>query len=326
MARTDIFDETTAAADVADTETNQEATVTEPTTEPTTETKPVESDVDKAAKQAAADAEHLPNVETFKSVVTAAVEAADPSTGTVSEADLDKVAEAYRGVTGGIKYKNLAKDFVDESMKAALPAGEYIKAVSYNEVSEKLRTTKPAPKAAAPKVDPKEAFGERVAVIELGLALLTDRVPEDAEDYEVPSTEVAYSQASAYLDWLEADEATRGEEPELSGIAAAAVKVFQGKGIGGRRAGGATGPRQPFTGVRRNVGNHISSAFEGVESGTFLTVSEIVKHRSEEYGDDAPSSGAVSARLFPQGDASKCNVEGITPGTNDAGTKGATKN
>ncbi|QAY16737.1 hypothetical protein SEA_FELIXALEJANDRO_102 [Gordonia phage FelixAlejandro] len=322
MARTDIFDETTTDADtVVATETNQEDTVTEPTTE----TKATESDVDKAAKQAAADAEHLPNVETFKSVVTAAVEAADPSTGTVSEADLDKVAEAYRGVTGGIKYKNLAKDFVDESMKAALPAGEYIKAVSYNEVSEKLRTTKAAPKASAPKVDPKEAFGERVAILELGLSLLTDRVPTEAEDYEVPSTDAAYHQASAYLDWIEADEATRGEEPELSPIAAAAVKVFQGKGIGGRRAG-TSAPRAPFTGTRRNVGNHISSAFEGVESGTFLTVSEIVKHRSEEYGDDAPSSGAVSARLFPQGDPSKCNVEGITPGTNEAGTKGATKN
>ncbi|QDF17942.1 hypothetical protein HWD07_gp032 [Gordonia phage John316] len=323
MARTDIFDETTTDdSTVVATETNQEDTVTEPTTE----TKPAtESDVDKAAKQAAADAEHMPNVEKFKAVVTEAVEAADPSTGTVSEADLDKVAEAYRGVTGGIKYKNLAKDFVDESMKAALPAGEYIKAVSYNEVSEKLRTTKAAPKASAPKVDPKEAFGERVAILELGLQLLTDRVPAEAEDYEVPSVDAAYNQAIAYLNWSEADEATRGEEPELSPIAAAAVKVFNGKGIGGRRTG-TSAPRAPFTGTRRNVGNHISSAFEGVESGTFLTVSEIVKHRSEEYGDDAPSSGAVSARLFPQGDASKCNVEGITPGTNEAGTKGATKN
>ncbi|UTN91255.1 hypothetical protein SEA_POKYPUPPY_96 [Gordonia phage PokyPuppy] len=320
MARTDIFDDTDETT-TDNTETTQEATVTEPTAAPTAST----DDVDKAAKQAAADAEHMPNVETFKRVVTEAVDAADPSTGTVSEADLDKVAEAYRGVTGGIKYKNLAKEFVDESMKAALPAGEYIKAVSYNEVSEKLRTTKAAPKASAPKVDPKEAFGERVAVIELGLALLTDRVPAEAEDYEVPSTEAAYSQASAYLDWLDADEETRGEEPELSGVAAAAVKVFQGKGIGGRRVG-ASGPRQPFNGVRRNVGAHIASAFEGVESGTFLTVNDIVKHKSEEYGDDAPSSGAVSARLFPQGDASKCNVEGITPGTNSAGTKGATKN
>ncbi|AUV60699.1 hypothetical protein HOS75_gp031 [Gordonia phage SteveFrench] len=325
MARTDIFDEEITTTDDVSTEapTNeaQEATVTEPTQTPAST-----EDVDKAAKQAAADAEHLPNVEAFKTVVTEAVEAADPSTGTVSEADLDKVAEAYRGVTGGIKYKNLAKDFVDESMKAALPAGEYIKAVSYNEVSEKLRTTKPAPKATAPKVDPKEAFGERVAVLELGLSLLTDRVPTEAEDYEVPSTDAAYNQATAYLDWLEADEETRGEEPELNGIAAAAVKVFQGKGIGGRRASGGGGVRQPFNGVRRNVGAHITSAFEGVESGRFLTVSEIVKHKSEEYGDDAPSSGAVSARLFPQGDASKCNVEGITPGTNEAGTKGATKN
>ncbi|ATW61183.1 hypothetical protein SEA_HARAMBE_88 [Gordonia phage Harambe] len=314
MARTDIFDtDVDFDTDIETiTETNQEDNVTENTAD------------DKAAKVAAADAEHLPAVEAFKQVVTEAVEAADPSTGTVDAVALEKVAEAYRNVTGGIKYKNLAKDFVDESMKAALPAGEYIKAVSFNEVSEKLRTTKAAPKASAPKVDPKVAFGERVAILELATELLTNRVPEEAEGYEVPSTEAAFNQANEWLDWKEADEETRGDEPELTGIAQAAVKVFQGKGVGARRSSGGT--RAPFTGVRRNVGNHIASAFEGVAPGTFLTVSEIVKHRSEEYGDDAPSSGAVSARLFPQGDASRCNIPGITPGVNAAGVKGATKN
>ena len=100
MTRADIFDESVEATEV---EAN-EAPVTEaPATQPT------ESD-DKAAKQAAADAEHLPNVEAFKQVVLQAVENADSATGTVSEADKEAVAAAYREVTGGIKYKNLAKD------------------------------------------------------------------------------------------------------------------------------------------------------------------------------------------------------------------------
>nr|DAK84422.1 MAG TPA: hypothetical protein [Caudoviricetes sp.] len=309
MTRADIFDESVEATEV---EAN-EAPVTEaPATQPT------ESD-DKAAKQAAADAEHLPNVEAFKQVVLQAVENADSATGTVSEADKEAVAAAYREVTGGIKYKNLAKDFVDEGMRQSLADTEYIKAVSFNEINDKLRVTKAAPKSAAPKADPKEVFADRVAAISLALELIEANVPEEAADYELPSTEAAFNQAQEYIDWLNEDPETRGEAPELSPIAAAAVKIYQGKAAG-KRAGTAAGTRTPFTGTRRNVGNHILSAFEDKEPGTFLTVSEIVKHRSEEYGDDAPSSGAVSARLF-----NGKGVEGVEATTNAEGTKGAVK-
>lgn len=320
-ARTDIFD---APSDV---EEAAEPTITPDTEEDTTVTETQAPEApksegfldEKAAKLAAQDAEHLPNVEAFQAVVDEAVEAADPSTGTVSEADLERVATAYREVTGGIKYKNLARDYVDKGMSAALEESEYIRAVAYNEVNLKLRTTKAAPKAAAPKVDPKEAYAARVAAAQVALEYLESNPPEDAVDFEVPSTEAAYNQATEYLDWVNADEDTRGDEPELDGVAAVAVRIIQGKGQGLRKATGG-GARAPFNGTRRNVGNHITEAFEGHPSGTFLTISEIVKFDSAEYGDDHPSSGAVAARL-----AGKSVPEGIEAAVNDEGTKGAVK-
>lgn len=309
MTRADIFDE---AAEIENTDVTPEPEVTEAPAAPTAD--------EKAAKQAAADAEHLPNVEAFKAVVLTAVENADEATGTVSQADLDAVATAYRDVSGGIKYKNLAKDFVDESMKSSLSDGEYIKAVSFNEVSEKLRVTKAAPKAAAPKVDPKEAYADRLAALQVAMDYLESNVPEDAEDYELPSTEAAYNQVVEHIAWegTPADQ-REGSAPELSPIASVALKVIKGKGQGLRKAGGG-GTRAPFTGTRRNVGAHIESAFADQPSGTFLTVSEIVKHTSEEYGDDHPSSGAVAARL-----GGNSVPAGIVAGVNAEGTKGATK-
>ena len=309
--RTDIFDETDETVEVA--QTDVEATEA-----------PAPAD-DKAAKQAAADAEHEPKVEAFKAIVREVVEAADETTGSVSEAGLERAAEAYRNVTGGIKYKNQAKEFVDEGMKSHLSANEYTIAVAYNEVSEKLRVTKAAPKATAPKIDPKEAYADRVAALQVALDYLESNVPEEAEGYELPSTDAAYNQAAEYIGWTEEDAETRGEAPELTPVAQAAVKVIQGRGLGGRKASGGGIARAPFTGTRRDVGAHIVNAFADKASGEFMTVSEIVKTRSDEYGDDAPSSGAVSARLFPKGDASKCNVEGVIPGVNSDGVKGATK-
>lgn len=324
MARNDIFD---SADDFDGDEPTQtpEPQAQTPEPQPEVEAAPEATDKadDKAAKQAAADAEHLPAVEEFKAAVEAAVEAADPSTGTVNLNDLDTISSAYRAVTGGIKYKNLAKNYVDDSMKAALPAGEFIKAVSYNEIAERLRTTTPAPKATKPKVDPKVAYGERVASLQLAAELLEELATDEVEGFEIPDTSRAFEEAKAHIEWSRADEETRGEAPELGSIASQAVKAFNGRAQG--RRGNAKSGGSTFTGTRRNVALHIESAFANLEPGDFLTISEIVNHRSDEYGDDHPSSGAVAARLFPGGDASRSNVSGVTPAHSAEGVKGAIK-
>lgn len=330
MARTDIFNSDDLDLDTEAPETAFEEGMDEAPAEGTevvAEAPAEESADDKKAKQAAADAEHLPAVEDFKTAVTEAVDNADESTGTVSLDDLNKVGEAYREVKGGIKYKNLAKTWVAEQMSASIKDGEFTKAVAFNEVNEHLNTQTASASSgpAAPKVDPKVAFAERLAAFELVVDLVTANVPEGAEDFEPVDTTAAFDQASEYLAWEKADEEHRGDEPEVGPIAAAALKLFHGKGLGARRVGAkSTAGGATYSGPRRNVANHITSAFEGVESGTFLKISDIAAHKSEEYGDSQPSSGAIAARLFPSNDKG-CTIPGITPGEDASGTKGATK-
>lgn len=74
---------------------------------------------------------------------------------------------------------------------------------------------------------------------------------------------------------------------------------------------------------RRDIAAHIGSAFFSQPSGAFLTVNEIRNHRSEEYGDEFPSAGAISARLFPA--TGRCTVSGVEPGVNERGVRGARK-
>jgi hypothetical protein len=51
--------------------------------------------------------------------------------------------------------------------------------------------------------------------------------------------------------------------------------------------------------IRRDIGKHVQYVFAALPAGTFLTINEIRKIGSPEYGDSAPSAGAISARLFP---------------------------
>jgi hypothetical protein len=79
------------------------------------------------------------------------------------------------------------------------------------------------------------------------------------------------------------------------------------------------------TADRADIGEAILSAFEGLDSGAFLTVSEIANKSGS-------GTGAIAARLFPtrtdkatgeKVDA-KCTVEGIRPGVGGAkNVKGA---
>lgn len=327
MTRAEIFNETdntdlTAAApelDVTDNETNETDNTDTANKEATNVTE--NADTTKSDDTAA----HEASVTAFEQAVEAAVEASDATTGTVPEANLDEVANAYTAVTGGIKYKNAARKYPETGMKEAISDKNYMRAVALNEISDRIINLKAESRPAGPKVDPKVAFGQRVAALIAASEILQSRVPEEAEGFDLPPTDRAVAEAVEHLDW--AENGSEGEAPELGVIAAAAVKLIAGKGLGKRGAGGGAAgvPRGPYTGVRRNVAAHIEAAFANVNSGDFLTVSEIAKADSEEYGDDHPSSGAVNARLFPGGDADKCNVEGIKPGYNEQGVKGATK-
>ena len=268
----------------------QEAPVTETTTEAPAETA----------------AETPINLDAFKAAVETALTEADTSTGEVPASAIGPVNEAYRALDGQ-KPKNAARSFLEEQMLEAVGQLDAAKARSYNDLRANLSAGSGAKSEKAPAA-PTAAFVQRVASLRLALSIVEGQRPEGEgidEKVEALVTESSDAVAS-YQAWLDA-ETPEGEEkpaaPEVSPVVRAAFKAASGKASGGARVGGGSS-----SGVRRDIGKHIQSAFAGVEVGTFLTIAEIAKHKSEEYGDDSPSQGAISARLFPT-----TTVEGVEP-------------
>lgn len=273
-----------------------------------------------AVDTAAFDAE----VTAFETAAKAAVADKDPGTGTLTEGQLEPVKVAYRAISGGIKYKNQAKKFVADSMVGSLAAGveHILDAVAWNSIKDAIAVA-PKGEDRKPGVTPTKAYADKVQSLRIALDLVEGDQPEGVEDdwSDEISDEDNATVAEAYLAWVNGDAETRGDEPEVSAVVKAAVKLATGKGP--KKAGRPAGA--PFGGVRRDVAAHITNAFANLNSGDFLTISEIRNIESPEYGpDDAPSAGAISARLFPKNDK-PVNIEGVTPGTNDKGVNGAFK-
>jgi len=292
--------------------TDTVAEVTEPQTEGTDET-----------------AQHEEKLEAFKAAANDAVEQGDVSTGTVPEAALEPVKVAWRDLTGGVKFKNLAKNYVGDQIREVLSSGDMeqmSKAVSWNAVNLAIKTAPPKPAAAArPTVSPNKVFADKVQALRLATDLveggvLPEGVTAEWED-EIDAEADNLTVAEEYLTWVNADEETRGDEPEVSPVVKQAVKIALGKGP---RKGAAGRVGSVHVGPKRDVAKHIEHAFETVETGTFLTVSEIRNIKSAEYGDDAPSAGAINQRLRPPS-GKPCTIAGIRVEQNANGTWGATK-
>jgi len=265
----------------------------------------------------------------FNEAIESAVkdtEKRDATTGELTPELIEPVNKAFRDLDGA-KAKNKARAALNELMKGAMNALDMPLARSYMILSDNLSAAGGHAKAEKVPADPTEAFVQRVVGLQLAVELAKTHVPEGVNDeWNAKANELlatARTKAAEYFDWRQADEETRGEEPEVDATVKAAVKLVEGKAA---KVGGSTrssGGGSTFDGPRRDIGEHIKSAFAGVESGTFLTIAEIRKHRSEEYGDNPPSAGAIAARLNPK--SGKCTVEGIEPAQNDAGRKGARK-
>jgi hypothetical protein len=295
----------------------KDETTEAPATDSTTESTTTE------ATEAPAKAEVTFDLTEFQTAATEAVEASDKSTGTVPEDALGKARSAFQALPS-VSAKNAAKKLLNEGMRKAMEADDIASARAYVALQDGV-TVKPPKADKEPKApaDPTEGFVSKVAAISLAYNLATTSVPEGvAEDWATKVQEqVAAGLAEVTaLNAHEANEAEdKGEAPELGYVARTAVRVASGKAPGAKSGGSHT----PFAGTRRDVGAHILSAFDGAEVGTFLTVAEIRSHKSAEYGDDAPSAGAISARLFPT--SGKTTVVGIEPGQNDKGVRGALK-
>lgn len=285
------------------TETNTEATAevttnTEeaPVTEQTTEAAPTEETTEQAVDLTA-----------FKAAVDTAMSEADNSTGQLPEAAFSPVNDEYRKLDGQ-KAKNEARKFLEDQMLAAVGELDAVKARGYSDLRGGLSAGGGAAKEKAP-ADPTAAFVQRVVAQRLALSLVEQAVGEDvASDWSERADKQAgelAEQVASYQTWLDT-EVPEGEEkpaaPEVSNVVKQAFKLSAGK-ASGRGTGGGTS-----SGVRRNIGKHISEAFAEHPVDTFLTIAEIAKFKSSEYGDESPSQGAISARLFPT-----TTVEGIEP-------------
>jgi len=271
------------------TDTTQENTVTE-NTEAVEATEKVEIDLT-----------------AFQTAVTEALAEGDTSTGQLPETAVAKVNAEYRKLDG-LAAKNAARKHLDDGMLDAVGKLDAVSARGYSDLKGNLSAAG-GPKAEKAPADPVVAFVQRHAALQLAQYVVNGEAPEIPEGRDVAAEIEALVKENvealqAQVAYLADDSEDKGDGPELNPVIRAAFKAASGKAAGGKRGGSTGGPR-------RDIAKHIESAFAEVESGTFLSVAEIAKHKSAEYGDDHPSQGAVSARLFPA--SGKVTVEGIVP-------------
>lgn len=297
----------TAAAKKAAASPKKEDTVTTTDTAAPAETAaPANTEAAPAAE--APKAEVVIDTTAFDEALKVGLAEMDQSTGTLSPAQLDPIVKAYAGLDGA-KAKARVRATVEQGIKDALaPGGNVPNARALNTIRIEITKSKGGGGGgtpAAPK-DPTTAFVEQVVALQLAYSHVTQNVPEGvAEDWQAKANELA--QASMEDVAKLAKFSGEGEAPEVSAIAKRALKLATGKVKGG----GSTSPRAPFTGERHDIAKHVAEAFADKPVGEVLTVAQIVSFNSTEYGDDHPSPGAVSARLFPK--SGTCTFEGIEP-------------
>lgn len=267
--------------------------------------------------------------------------------GELTPEDSKALRNAYAELPA-IPGKSFARNYAEEQTRNALSdttdaEAAFRVAQMWSKISKDQKQD--APKArtarvAKPKVTPTELAVDKLAMLKLAVSWFEanpDEVVGDGDDEPVEDNfvdqaddkvEDLQEMLEAYIEWLEMEVEEGEDKPEfeesfgdpVDPIVRDAAKLALQKARRARsRRGGS-----PHTGPRRRIGKHIEEAFAQVEVGTFLTVSEIVNLKSEEYGDDKPSSGAVANRLFPPS-GSACTLESVEPGRNEDGKQGATK-
>lgn len=244
--------------------------------------------------------------EDLVSAANAAVDNADPTTGTPALQFIEAVTKAYHAIAG-IKGKNLAKKFVDAGMVSALSEvpPNAPKAVTFSKLREAINESA-APKApSAPRApaDPKVAYIQQAAALAIAGALLPRPDGVDDEQVQEAVTE-AWDAAVALFTFNTAEQPEGVEAPEVSKTASTAVRYAMGKGVG-------TGSGRTAGSISHDVQVHIDEAFASLESGAFLSVADLVKFDSAEYAGGRPATSAVTGRLFPK--SGDTTLTGVVP-------------
>jgi len=272
----------------------------------------------KPADQGKSDkpAEEPIDLTAFQKVASDAVAERDEATGELAAAVVERVRVSYRELPH-IKAKNAAKKWLADQVENGMNAMDLPIARAWMTLKNEMTTAASGGGSKEPKapVDPTEAYVNSLATLELAFALLQESVPEGVEAEAARDREAALvaeleESLPVYRDWLVSTAEDKGDEPKVSDVVKAAVNLALGKRakvVGRVKSAGGGG--STHDGPRRDIGKHIQEAFADKEPGTFMTVAEIKKFKSSEYGDDSPSAGAISARLFPA--SGRSTVEGV---------------
>ena len=239
----------------------------------------------------------------FEAAVQTAIDNRDQENGDLRQEDTEAVVAQYRELDGQ-KPRNRAKSHLEDGMKIAIRAKDVVLANAYVELKDALSAA--APRKDRPAANPTDSYVQTAFALRLAANLQAASQPEGVdENWSAKLDEFTQAHAEeveAYRAWVDGGE--EGDEPEVH----AAVRT--GFKYAAKRVGKGGAKRTNSGGPRRNVKNHIKEVFDAVEVGTTLTVNQISKADSKEYGSDHPSAGAVTQALYPKGDKAH-GIEGV---------------
>jgi hypothetical protein len=216
---------------------------------------------------------------TDKAVASAAsAESVTPDTtakvdvSTLSVSNPDQVRETYASADKG--GKAAIRTFVTKAMLAAIDAKDMDAATAAKDLNESLVTVRDT-SGNAP--DYAQIVAERIVSLRIAARRL--------ESGDVPNLPegVVLDIDDLFAKVGKLDELVKTGESDISGEGF--MKV-------------AWGTKAP----KRDVGAHLREWANSVEIGRFATIATVAAFRSEEYGSDNPSNGAVAAHLFGNGE------------------------
>lgn len=313
---------------------------------PQADATPAEPSGEGAAEGGDAKAEEVDPKDKVLTLAHQLVDERDQATGALSTQAVAQFGAAYReldpngkkAVRAGLT-ASISENMSSETEDTDLIYANLLKAKTYNELLNETKKSATATKAAAPKVDPTESYVEQYMATQIAAMSLVRSKEVDVEKagesiqnlvtaYSNPES-AEYQAFQAYVTWLRAeDKEKRGDEPEVPEFVKKGLKIAEGKAVGRATRKASSGTKSSSGGgggKNRNVGTHVTEALAEREVGEFVSIADICKFKSSEYGEDSPSAGAVSARLFPPsgGPSTIENVEGVTAEESGAGKKGA---